>query len=582
MLFLSSCEKSDLESDSASGQALLDAVMVGNDREAALLLTEGAYTEVRNDNGDTPIIHAVKTGNVPITRMMLQHQVDTDVRSSTGRGLLELSLDSGNEEMALLLLGNGVSADEVGHDGNPLLLKAVKLHDIDTIELLLANGVEPSGAGKEGVTPLHVAAQEKNLQCISLLLSKGADAEARDDQGATPLWYLLNEAASLGDTSQTIACFERFIKDGATPAAHGKNGETLLNMAIKRGVKEQITMLMDAGAPLSSANSKGETPLSLARDKRDTSLMGDLLARGADGSAITLDAVKSEDLTALKMLKDHGVKILPHADKGLEKNDHIIASIVRKGKYELLDFYLALGADVKAAGHEGESPLHMAVAMRDAKSVALLLSHGANPNVYFRRPASKAFLKLTKKESSQWFLRKDSRLTPLMIAANNGDLDVISSLLSHGAKKYVYSGRHRLYPLNFASRRGDVKAMQVILGQDPEKELYHAVLDLSEQRVRVYNAKKEVIFSSRVSTGKSGYRTPTGTYVVTDKHRKHTSSIYGSSMPYFQRLSCSAFGFHSGNCPGYPASHGCIRMPYSSAKKLFGITPVGTRVVIQR
>ncbi len=99
----------------------------------------------------------------------------------------------------------------------------------------------------------------------------------------------------------------------------------------------------------------------------------------------------------------------------------------------------------------------------------------------------------------RWFLSNERRVTPLMMAANNGDLSVIKALLESGAKKYVYSGRHCLYPLNFASR-----------------------------------------------------------------------------------LSCSAFGFHSGNCPGYPASHGCIRMPYSAAKKLFGLTPVGTRVVIQQ
>ena len=106
---------------------------------------------------------------------------------------------------------------------------------------------------------------------------------------------------------------------------------------------------------------------------------------------------------------------------------------------------------------------------------------------------------------------------------------------------------------------------------------------IKDESLRItHKAKGEVIFTSRVSTGKRGLRTPTGTFVITDKHKKHNSSIYGSSMPYFQRLSCSAFGFHVGNCPGYAASHGCIRMPYSSAKKLFGITPVGTRVIIQK
>jgi len=63
-----------------------------------------------------------------------------------------------------------------------------------------------------------------------------------------------------------------------------------------------------------------------------------------------------------------------------------------------------------------------------------------------------------------------------------------------------------------------------------------------------------------VSTGRQGFRTPTGSYVVTDKHRKWRSTLYPAEMPYFMRLSCGDIGFHQGNLPGYPASHRCIRM----------------------
>ena len=51
-------------------------------------------------------------------------------------------------------------------------------------------------------------------------------------------------------------------------------------------------------------------------------------------------------------------------------------------------------------------------------------------------------------------------------------------------------------------------------------------------------------------------------------------------MPYFQRLSCSDFGLHQGNVPGYPASHGCIRVPEGNAAKLFAMTEAGDRVRI--
>jgi lipoprotein-anchoring transpeptidase ErfK/SrfK len=123
--------------------------------------------------------------------------------------------------------------------------------------------------------------------------------------------------------------------------------------------------------------------------------------------------------------------------------------------------------------------------------------------------------------------------------------------------------------------------MRLILGKDPYKEDRHIVLSLGEQRARVYDAEGNEIFSTRVSSGKKGYATRQGEFAITDKHRHHTSNLYHSSMPYFQRLSCGDFGFHYGNVPDYPASHGCIRLPMDSAQKLFAITEVGDRVTIK-
>ena len=88
--------------------------------------------------------------------------------------------------------------------------------------------------------------------------------------------------------------------------------------------------------------------------------------------------------------------------------------------------------------------------------------------------------------------------------------------------------------------------------------------------------------SSRVSTGKKGYSTPSGEYVITNKHRHWTSTLYDASMPYFMRLNCGAFGLHqSDSVPSYPASHGCIRMPWKEVKAWFSICEVGDRVTIQ-
>ncbi len=84
-----------------------------------------------------------------------------------------------------------------------------------------------------------------------------------------------------------------------------------------------------------------------------------------------------------------------------------------------------------------------------------------------------------------------------------------------------------------------------------------------------------------VSTGKAGHDTPTGVFTILQKDKDHVSSIYeGAEMPYMQRLTWSGIALHAGNLPGYPASHGCVRMPLDFAKLLYGATRVGTPVVV--
>jgi len=108
-----------------------------------------------------------------------------------------------------------------------------------------------------------------------------------------------------------------------------------------------------------------------------------------------------------------------------------------------------------------------------------------------------------------------------------------------------------------------------------------AVVSLGSQRVAIYS-EDGVVAQSRVSSGMRGHRTPTGVFSIIQRHRHHYSNIYGgASMPYMQRITWSGVAMHaSGHVPGYPASHGCIRLPYSFARHLWGLTKMGTRVVV--
>jgi hypothetical protein len=109
-----------------------------------------------------------------------------------------------------------------------------------------------------------------------------------------------------------------------------------------------------------------------------------------------------------------------------------------------------------------------------------------------------------------------------------------------------------------------------------------AVVSLGRQRVTVYDARGKML-EARVSTGQAGYETPAGIYSVIQKDRYHASNLYENApMPFMQRITWSGIALHAGDLPGYPASHGCIRLPYDFARQLFELTNVGMRVVVVR
>lgn len=114
------------------------------------------------------------------------------------------------------------------------------------------------------------------------------------------------------------------------------------------------------------------------------------------------------------------------------------------------------------------------------------------------------------------------------------------------------------------------------------KEPIHIVVSVPKQQAKVYKGDK-VVATTRVSTGKPGHSTPSGIYSIIQKNRRHFSNLYGNApMPYMQRITWSGIALHQGVVPGYPASHGCIRLPGHFARKLFKFTEMGAHVIVTR
>ena len=131
------------------------------------------------------------------------------------------------------------------------------------------------------------------------------------------------------------------------------------------------------------------------------------------------------------------------------------------------------------------------------------------------------------------------------------------------------------------ARRPSAKAGAAVkeTNAKPQGPLIIAV-SIEQQKVRIYDSNG-LFAESPVSTGMKGHSTPMGVFSVIQKHKMHRSNIYsGAPMPYMQRITWSGVAMHAGVLPGYPASHGCIRMPMAFAVKMWNWTKMGARVIV--
>ena len=107
------------------------------------------------------------------------------------------------------------------------------------------------------------------------------------------------------------------------------------------------------------------------------------------------------------------------------------------------------------------------------------------------------------------------------------------------------------------------------------------IVSLARQDAFVYR-NGVLIGVSTVSTGTKGHETPTGVFTILQKNVKHYSNLYNNApMPYMQRLTWDGVALHAGNLPGYPQSHGCIRLPYTFSQELFKVTALGGTIAVE-
>ena len=582
----------------ATGFSLLAAAERGDAPTVKLLLQAGVYSGQRDAVGNTPLLRAIQDGHLDVAWALVDG--GADVSAETPKKITPLSAAVEENEAALAdrLLDCGAKPDGLTSYGSRLLPWAIRNGRSAFVRRLMEKGADPHQKDARGTPLLHVAMESGNRELARELIDLGADCGAANADFESALVIALRKGwrdqvgplvrsgadPNLEDR-EGLTPFERavlqrdidlareLLKLGTLPRGGGL--AMALNRAYTRGDRAECEMLLCLGADPSPPG--GTCLIRQAAMDDDPGSLHLFLGYRKVPEGMLFDFTQLGKSHIATLLLAHGANPNPSRAPFLATP---FSSAVWCGSDELACRLLDAGASPAVRSIGGQPPLMTAITLRRGETVRRLLEHGANANAEIETPVSADFLKLVRGKTMNWLLRKDSRITPLMLAVDSGSLEAVDALLDHGAKINVWTRRSSIWPINIAAGNEDIKMMRLLLGKDPYVEERRVEISLSEQRLRVFSASGEEIFDTRVSTGKSGKRTPTGEFAITNRHRSWTSTIYHSRMPFFQRLSCQDFGFHQGYVPDYPASHGCIRVPAGNAAKLFFITELGDRVRI--
>jgi len=409
------------------------------------------------------------------------------------------------------------------------------------IQHCFATEFTPRPPRPPGEMALVAAALKQDWKFVRHMMDAGAPVETADADGMTSLMV----AAMQGDVAQIRTLLERHARVDLLDV----NGRSALHYAIAAGKVEAVELLLPLATNLEALSAGGRDLLTTAFDSGNAAVFQMILERSPATLKWTANTLHALDIAINAGLRDQ-VRLL------LSK--HPTPPTRESGSVPLIAYAIAEG---------------------NSTAFETLLACGSDPNLVLPKAAEKEFMLLVKSKYLRLYIQEETGINLLMLAAGLGKTEYVRALLDAGADRNRMTPREKMLPLYFAAWNADWKCVQMLLGGGPLPEQLRIEISLAKQNAAVIK-NGVAVFTTECSTGREGFSTRPGHYVITDKDRDHRSTIYKVAMPYFMRLSCRDFGMHEGVVPRYPASHGCIRLPSGAARRLFAEIPVGTVVVV--
>src|SRR5581483_4559543 len=374
-------------------------------------------------------------------------------------------------------------------------------------------------------------------------------------------------------TIQRDSLIELCLIDHVDPNGHDAQGRTPLLIAALQQDWKTVRRLIGVGALVDLADKNGFTPLMAAAMHGNLEIFQELLGRSTNLHA---DARCKDGTDLLGMALQGGnweivrsvVERLPTIPQWRSSSRRALQAALMTGDKGEIRLLLSKHSAPPTPEGKNVPLLAYAIAGNDSSLFSTLLACGADPNTVLPSRCDKEFLALLRSKSFSSYVEGDRGLTVLMLAAGLDREDYLRALLAAGAKRNQVTQRDKMSALDIAAETGHWRSSQILLGGGPSPDQLRVEISLALQRVAL--VKNGVpVYRAQCSTGRQGYSTRRGDFVITNKERNHRSTIYHVEMPYFMRLSCLDFGMHAGIVPNYPASHGCIRLPEEAARKFF-------------
>ncbi len=418
--------------------ALYKAVKKNDCTSIRRLRAQGAqFTFERKKKLVFLLLLAVEKGHTEAVRALLELQVPLYKKNkSSQRNALMLAAEKGHREILTALLAAGFDPNRRGANKSTALMYAVQQGDVENCRSLLDRGAHVNTQTEYGWTPLLYAAAQGSPEIIRLLLSEGADIDHVTENNITALMI----AAQYGHKE----AFQILIERGADQTKTNKAGKTAHMLA--KG---------DAAAYLTRQRQKpNDTPRKQAkracaessqpRIEREPSHEIEVqLSDRSDGTEKITSETDSDDKVLLTNTSDLQVYKRRKSVSEASPDEALFIALTNKD-LDALKLALRRGARVNSSRSFERNPLFWAVDDRFPAGVALLLERGAKPDVWF----------------------KDR--SPLMLAAENGDTAIVTSLLTHSANVNTASKKTKATALSLAVTENHQDIVELLLNRDAD------------------------------------------------------------------------------------------------------------------